>query len=70
MNRLKEVISYVVDEVQSTYINDRNILCGPLMLTRIYTWAKKSRKKMFLFKVDFEKDFDIINWGYIDYVMA
>lgn len=32
-------------------------------------WAKKTKTKMFLFKFDFEKAFDTINWGFLDSVM-
>lgn len=31
--------------------------------------GKATEKKMFLFKIDFEKSFDSINLGYLDYVM-
>lgn len=40
-NRLKGVGS-VVDEVQSVYIKDRNILDGPFIINEIFTWAKKT----------------------------
>lgn len=35
----------------------------------IFTWAKKLKKSTFLFKVDFKKAFDGINWLYLDSVM-
>lgn len=65
-NRLKCVISLVVDEVQSAYIEGRNILDGPLIINELKNWAKKSKQSIFLFKVDFEKAFDNVNWGYLD----
>lgn len=34
-----------------------------------FSHGKKMKKPDFLFKVDFEKAFDIINWGYLDSVM-
>lgn len=67
--RLKHVIGSVVDEVQSVYIEGRNILNGPLIMNEIVSWAKSCKKKLFLFKVDFEKAFDSINWHYLDSVM-
>lgn len=30
----------------------------------------KKEKKFFLFKVDFDKAFDSVNWHYFDYVIA
>ena len=64
--RLKQVIGSVVDEVQSAYIEGRNILDGPLIVNEISSWAKKVNKKVLLFKVDFDKAFDSINWSYLD----
>lgn len=43
-NRLKDVIGSVVDEVQSSYVKDRNILDGPFVMNEIFTWAKKAKK--------------------------
>lgn len=36
---------------------------------KFFMWAKKTKTKMFLFKFDFEKAFDTINWGFLDSVM-
>ncbi|KAL7587442.1 hypothetical protein Lser_V15G40495 [Lactuca serriola] len=68
-NRLKQVIDSVVDKVQSAYIQNRFILDGPLIINELLSWAKQQKKKIFLFKIDFEKAFDSINWGYLDSVM-
>lgn len=62
-------MGYIEDEVQSAYINDRNILDRPLVMNKLCTWAKKSKTQMFLFKVDFEKALDTMNQGYLDSVM-
>ena len=67
--RLKMVIGEVVDETRSTYIQGRHIHDGPLIINEIISWAKQKKKKMFLFKIDFEKAFDSINWGFLDSVM-
>lgn len=36
------------------------------MVNEIVTWARKHKKKMMMFKVDFEKAFDSISWDYLD----
>lgn len=59
--RLKKVVGSVVDEAQSAYVEGRNILDGPLIVNELCTWAKRSKKKVLLFKVDFDKAFDSIN---------
>lgn len=68
--RLKRVIGTIIDEVQSAFIENRNILDGLMIINEICTWAKKSKTKTFLFKVDFDKAFDSINWSYLDSVMG
>ncbi|KAJ9542202.1 LOW QUALITY PROTEIN: hypothetical protein OSB04_028708 [Centaurea solstitialis] len=60
--RLKCVLSSVISNTQTAFIKGRSILDGLLM-------AKKARRKMLLFKVDFAKAFDSLNWNYLDNVM-
>ena len=59
----------MVSEEQSAYIEGRQILDGPLILNEVCSWAKISKNKVFLFKVDFEKAFDSLSWSYLDSVM-
>ncbi|KAI3517218.1 hypothetical protein L1887_16430 [Cichorium endivia] len=65
-NRLKRVVGLNIDEVQTAFVEGRNILDGPLIVNEICSWAKKVKKKILLFKVDFDKTFDSINWEYLD----
>nr|KAJ0188447.1 hypothetical protein LSAT_V11C900502100 [Lactuca sativa] len=58
-NRLNLVTRKNIREVQSVFVDGRNILDDPLI-------EKKEKKKMFIFKVDFEKAFDTVNWEYLD----
>ena len=63
---IKEVISTVIRKMQTTFIKRRSILEGPLVVNEILAWAKMAKKQMILFKVDFEKTFDMLNWGFLD----
>ncbi|KAL4589627.1 hypothetical protein LXL04_002535 [Taraxacum kok-saghyz] len=67
-NRIRRFIGSVIGEMQTAFIKGRNILDGPLIANEMYAWAKRSKCKAFLFKVDFDKAFDSINWGYLDSV--
>lgn len=63
------VIGECTDEAQTTFIESRNILEGPLIVNELYSWGKKINKKILLFKVDFNKSFDPVNWNFLDSMM-
>ncbi|GJV65517.1 RNA-directed DNA polymerase, eukaryota, reverse transcriptase zinc-binding domain protein [Tanacetum coccineum] len=48
----------------------RQILDGSLIANEIVNFAKKARMNMLLFKVDFEKAFDCVNWDILLDVMT
>ena len=60
--RMKKVMDAIVSNEQSAFVKGRNILDGPLIVNEVLSWAKRTRKKLFLLKVDLEKAFDNINW--------
>ncbi|GJS91543.1 RNA-directed DNA polymerase, eukaryota [Tanacetum coccineum] len=64
-NRLASVIDSVISNEQLAFIKGRQILDGPLMINEIVEWCKRRKKKAMLFKIDFEKAFDMISWDYI-----
>nr|GEX68187.1 RNA-directed DNA polymerase, eukaryota, reverse transcriptase zinc-binding domain protein [Tanacetum cinerariifolium] len=68
-NRISKVIDKIVSKEQSAFIASRQILEGPLILSEVINWFKKIQKKMLIFKVDFEKAFDSVNWKYLDFVL-
>ncbi|KAL4573961.1 hypothetical protein LXL04_020783 [Taraxacum kok-saghyz] len=59
-NRLTQVIDSVISVEQSGFVKGRQILDGPLMVNEIISWCKKRRKRLMMFKVDFEKAYDSI----------
>ncbi|GAU48696.1 hypothetical protein TSUD_186890 [Trifolium subterraneum] len=54
----------------SALIKSRQILDGILIAKEIVDDAKKNKKYLILFKVDFEKAYDSVDWGYLEEVMA
>ncbi|KAJ0500051.1 putative RNA-directed DNA polymerase [Helianthus annuus] len=63
--RIKLVIPDLVSNIQTGFIEGRSILDGPLIVNEVLAWAKSCKKKIFIFKVDFEKAYDSINWKFI-----
>lgn len=61
-------------EIETKYIinlhKERQIIDGPLMVNEIIAWALKKNKKFMIFKVDFEKAFDSLDWNFLDNIMS
>ncbi|GJV37784.1 RNA-directed DNA polymerase, eukaryota, reverse transcriptase zinc-binding domain protein [Tanacetum coccineum] len=64
-NRLSQVVSSEVSDVQMAYIKNRQIIDGPLMVDEIIAWAKKHKGRLMFLKVDFEKAFDLLRWSFL-----
>ncbi|GJX53043.1 RNA-directed DNA polymerase, eukaryota [Tanacetum coccineum] len=59
-NRLVNVIGNLVNEIQSAFVAERQILDGPFILNEVLSWCRKKKKNAFIFKVDFEKAYDSV----------
>ncbi|GAU39768.1 hypothetical protein TSUD_220120 [Trifolium subterraneum] len=68
-NRLSKVIGNVISVNQSAFVKGRQILDGILIANEIVDEAKKKKKELILFKVDFEKAYDSVEWSYLFSVM-
>ncbi|GKA17175.1 RNA-directed DNA polymerase, eukaryota [Tanacetum coccineum] len=68
-NRLVCVIGEIINEVQSAFIGDRQILDGPFIINEVMQWCKHKKKQAFIFKVDFEKAYNSVRWEYLDEVL-
>lgn len=40
------------------------------MVNEVIDYAKKKGKRGFIFKIDFEKAYDSVNWSFLDYMLA
>nr|GEZ79698.1 RNA-directed DNA polymerase, eukaryota, reverse transcriptase zinc-binding domain protein [Tanacetum cinerariifolium] len=68
-NRLVLVLDDLVNEVQSAFVADKQILDGPFILNEVYQWCKAKRKQSFVLKIDFEKAYDSVRWDYVGDVL-
>nr|GEV36108.1 RNA-directed DNA polymerase, eukaryota, reverse transcriptase zinc-binding domain protein [Tanacetum cinerariifolium] len=68
-NRIVLVLSDLVNEVQSAFVTDHQILDGPFILNEIIQWCKHKKKHSFIFKIYFEKAYDSVRWDYLDDIL-
>nr|GEV20669.1 RNA-directed DNA polymerase, eukaryota [Tanacetum cinerariifolium] len=68
-NRLVGVLGDIVNEVQSTFIAERQILDGPFILNEVLQWCKVKKKQSLIFKVDFKKAYDSVRWDFLDDIL-
>lgn len=69
-NRLRKVIHVVIAECQSAFIRGRQILDGILVANEVVDDAKRRKREVVLFKVDFEKAYNSVNWEFLDFMMT
>ncbi|GKA56638.1 putative RNA-directed DNA polymerase [Tanacetum coccineum] len=67
--RVKRVVGNVVGDVQNAFIKGRYILDGVLIANETMEYLKKKRERGLIFKVDFEKAYDSINWKFLLNIM-
>ncbi|WRX15677.1 Reverse transcriptase domain - like 10 [Theobroma cacao] len=64
-NRLKMVLEEIVGENQFAFIKGRQLLDCSLITNEVIDVLKKNREGGFVFKVDFEKAYDTMEWSFL-----
>ncbi|GKC44027.1 putative RNA-directed DNA polymerase, partial [Tanacetum coccineum] len=67
--RLAKVINSIIGPNQSAFIEGRKILDGCLIANEVIRMVTFEKHKLLIFKVDFEKAFDSVNWNFLTDVM-
>ncbi|GKD75590.1 RNA-directed DNA polymerase, eukaryota, reverse transcriptase zinc-binding domain protein [Tanacetum coccineum] len=68
-NRLSLVILDLINEVQTAFVPNQQILDGPFILNELISWCKHKKVNAMIFKVDFEKAFDSVRSDYLDDIL-
>ena len=68
-NRLKKIMPLIIDERQSTFIESRHLLQSALIANEVVENAKRSQKSCLVFKVDYEKAYDLVSWNFLVYML-
>jgi len=69
-NRLRQVIGSVISYAQYAFVKNRQILDWILIANDVVDEARKCKKELMMFKVDFEKAYDLVDWGYLYAMMG
>jgi hypothetical protein len=67
--RLGQVMGKLISNNQSAFIKGRLLVDGVLALNEVVDLVKRARKKCIIFKVDFEKAYDSVNWNFLEYML-
>jgi hypothetical protein len=67
--RLAKVIDFLIPKTQSAFIKGRYIVDGVVAVNEVIDYAKKSNRGCLILKVDFEKAYDSVDWGFLDYIL-
>lgn len=58
-------MSILIGESQCTFISGRYILDGVVALNEVVEEVKSSKKEMLVFKADFAKAYDSVDWDFL-----
>jgi hypothetical protein len=67
--RLAKVMDSVIGSNQSAFIKGRNLVDGVVVVNEVVDLAKRTNRECLIFKVDFEKAYDSVDWGFLDYML-
>jgi hypothetical protein len=67
--RLAKVIGVLIPHIQSAFIKGRQLVDSVAVVNELIDYAKKSKKECMVLKVDFEKAYDSVDWGFLDYML-
>ena len=62
-------MSSIISPNQSAFLKGRYLVDGVLVVNELVDYAKKAKKDCLIFKVDFEKAYDSVEWGFLEYMM-
>ena len=68
-NRMKKIMSVVIDERQAAFIEGRHLLQSALIANEVVEEARRGQKPCIVFKVDYEKAYDSVSWDFLIYML-
>ncbi|GKV15237.1 hypothetical protein SLEP1_g26035 [Rubroshorea leprosula] len=68
-NRLKLVMIDLISDSQSAFVGGRQLVDSVLILNEVVDEVKQRKQESFIFKADFEKAYDCVDWNFLDWMM-
>jgi len=68
-NTLKKVMPEIIDARQSAFIGGRHLLHSVLIAIEAVEEAKRRHKPCLVFKVDYERAYNSVSWGFLSYML-
>ncbi|GKV01676.1 hypothetical protein SLEP1_g14215 [Rubroshorea leprosula] len=68
-NRLSKVLPSIINLNQSAFIGGRQIANGIVVANEVIHEAKRRKRSTLIFKADFEKAYDSVNWEFFNRMM-
>ncbi|VVA31869.1 Hypothetical predicted protein, partial [Prunus dulcis] len=69
-SRLREVLGNTISQSQGAFVQKRQILDAVLVANEVVEEVRKQNRKGLVFKIDFEKAYDHVEWNFVDDVLA
>ncbi|CAJ2638160.1 unnamed protein product [Trifolium pratense] len=60
----------LIPNTQSAFLKGRQLVEGVVVVNEVIDFAKKSGKECLILKVDFEKAYDSVDWGFLEYMLG
>ncbi|MCI34656.1 LINE-1 reverse transcriptase like, partial [Trifolium medium] len=67
--RLAKVVGDLIPKIRSEFLKGRQFMEGVVVVNEVIDFAKKMGRECLIFKVDFEKAYDSVDWGFLDYML-
>ncbi|RVX09324.1 LINE-1 retrotransposable element ORF2 protein [Vitis vinifera] len=67
--RLRKVLHETISGSQGAFIEGRHILDAVLIANEVVDEKRRSGEEGIVFKIDFEKAYDHVDWGFLDHVL-
>ncbi|GKV09573.1 hypothetical protein SLEP1_g21054 [Rubroshorea leprosula] len=68
-SRIKAVMPRIISETQSAFLRGRQLVDGVLVLNEVVEEVKRRKQLAFVFKANFAKAYDCVDWSFLEWMM-